>query len=730
LFAANGVYTEKVEAVTAAGTGRSETAALYNALNAAVMQVNGTAIKSRTDVINVAGINRTFFPGVINNSLVISGDITRQSVERSFEGYIKGFEIVSSEQKEAAGASVYEVTIEADVYKYEHPAPDTTDRRARIVVNDFKQAGNTMDISSRLESAINDRLSSTGKFNVLDRTYLLDFARERNILLSEDAAMADKARLAMVNGADFMVSGTIRQLSIESALRDNMKSSRKLDLYEAKAEVEYRLIIPATMQTRLSDTIEFTLSPMEVNALWEKTTPADLELDMPAVKKALAEMIAEKIAETVTNRVYPVLVAYVQGDIVYLNEGGKGIKEGDVFEIINRGENINDPQTGLSLGSSETAVAAVKVDVVAERMSFAKVVAGDVADIKVGAICRKVSNDSEDEKALTSANIPTLKGQKPLLDKEFMENVEKHASADFTPAKIAVLPLRFTGAKSTYLGQTVGSREIASKFDQYLTTALSKTGKFELLDRGYQADYSREIQLILDNSPIDEILPRLDQVSAADYIFVGKLELFSVTRDSSYVEAASMTSRRYNAQFRLEYRIIELATRKIAFSDQMDIVLDDEQIKAIIPDLYTSSDRDTGETQIKYTLISMAAGEVAEDMIEELFPILVIASEGETIAVSAGSDILMPGQEIYIYKPGEDIKDPYTGKQVGTFESQSAIARVTRTQPSVSYAQIVTGEAKVGYMCKASDAIEEIPTGLKKSELKVTPSGGVYLPMD
>ena len=726
VFATNGVYTENTESVTAWGVGETENAALYYALNNAVTQVNGISIESDTDVINVVSSNQTYFPPLANNSLLITGKITRETVDRSFEGYIKGFKVLSSEKQDDSNIKV---TVEAEVYKYKHPAADTTDKRVRIVVNDFKQAAGTLEISERLEAAINNGLTSTDKFNVLERTYIRDFATERNIMLSDDASMADKARLAMVYGSDFMISGTIREFRLESALRDDMKSKRKLPLYEANVEVEYRLIIPATLQTRISDTVEFKLSPQEVNALWEKTTPADLELDITEVKKAIAAKVADKIVDAVTEKIYPVLVAYIQGDIIYLNEGGKRISEGDIFDVLNKGPKVADPQTGLSLGNTMDKTATIKVDVVADRMSFAKVISGDISKIKVGDACLKQTSMAEGKQASTPPTGATLDGQ-PILNQNFVQKVEAHKAKNFKPAKLAVLPLKFTNAKSTYLNQITGSREIASKFDQYLITALSKTGKFELLDRDYQADYSKEIQLILDSSPIEEILPKLDMVSAADYIVVGRLESFSVTKDSKYVEAASITSTRYNAQIRLEYRIIDLATRKIAHSDQMDIILDDEQLKSLIPNLATSTDREIGESQIKYTLISMAAGNVTEQLINELFPILVVAVSGNDIAISAGSDILIPGQEVYIFKRGEAMKDPYTGQEIGTFDSQSAIARVTRTEASIAYADIITGEAKVGYVCKASKEIEEIPTGLKKTDMKVTPSGGVYLPMD
>ncbi len=732
-LAAGGRYEENTVSVTAAGTGETENAAMYNALSRVVMKANGVDLASTTETVNIEAANQRGLPGFYSSSVFFSGELTRETIERSFEGYIKTFEVLSSEEKTPEeGSLFFEVKVAAEVYKYSHPVKDTTDKRARIVINTFKQEAGSLKVAERLESEINDILTSTAKFNVLEREYLNDFAAERNILLSDDASLADKARLAMVCGADYMISGTIRRFELEDALRGK-SSKRNLPLYSAEVEVEYRLIIPATLQVRLSEKLEFTLEPREVISLWEKKTPADLELDLPKVKAAVAEMTAKKIADDVTRKVYPILVAHVQDDVVYLNEGGKRVKQGSYYNVFKKGKQLKDPQTNLSLGSTEEKIAAVKVDMVGERMSFAKVMEGNIDEIKTGDICRPVESGLPDTAATAAASgsysqASLMGGELP--EGEFRSKVEAFANKEFKPAKLAVLPLDTKGARFYYFGDMVSSKDIASKFEQYLITSLSKTGKFDLLDRNYESQYSKEVQLILDSSPIDNILGKLDKVQGADYIMVGRLVDFGVSKDSRYIEAASTTSQRYNAHLRLEYRIINLASREIAYSDQMDVVLDDEQLKGIVPDLMYSSDRQAGEQEIKYTVTSLAAGRTASKILEEMFPIRVVASQGDTIAINAGRDILEQGQKITVFSQGEDISDPYTGSNLGSFDSEAAVARITRTEAAVSYAQVLAGKANEGDICKPNRQIQQIQTGLKKSNIEMTPSGGVYLPQD
>ncbi len=64
---------------------------------------------------------------------------------------------------------------------------------------------------------------------------------------------------------------------------------------------------------------------------------------------------------------------------VYINKGSlSGVKIGDVFAVYRKGEELIDPDTGLSLGAEEEKVGTIQVirDLANGKASIAKVVSG------------------------------------------------------------------------------------------------------------------------------------------------------------------------------------------------------------------------------------------------------------------------------------------------------------------------------------------------------------------
>ena len=62
---------------------------------------------------------------------------------------------------------------------------------------------------------------------------------------------------------------------------------------------------------------------------------------------------------------------------VYINAGtNSGIKAGDSFIVYRPGEELIDPQTGISLGSEITKIGKIKVTSVAEKFSKATIELG------------------------------------------------------------------------------------------------------------------------------------------------------------------------------------------------------------------------------------------------------------------------------------------------------------------------------------------------------------------
>jgi len=289
--------------------------------------------------------------------------------------------------------TTYEVTLKVWVYDYEDP--DQT-KRIRLAIMPIKlsqryQTGKFIepgsDISHMLAQKLSVGLSETNKFAVLDREYILDFAHNRNILLSDDSSLEEKAKLGKVLGADYMIVGTISDIRLEIKQKTSSAIGHPIREYEADFVFDYRLIVGPTRRVRLADTVNLSLETEEVKKLFKKWEPEDL--DFRELFDNLASKVANQVVETIIDRLYPIRIASIDesGQII-VNQGGKRISQGLVLDVFTEDKEIFDIDTKESLGKTEVIIATIKIDKVVPRFSYAKLIEGDLSKISEGLICR------------------------------------------------------------------------------------------------------------------------------------------------------------------------------------------------------------------------------------------------------------------------------------------------------------------------------------------------------
>jgi len=230
-------------------------------------------------------------------------------------------------------------------------------------------------------------LTQTNKFAVLDRESIAEFARERSLLLSNDAPLEEKAKLAEMLGSDYLLVGTISQAKIEKKRKNLTAANYTVTEHTARVVFNYRLVSSYSRQIVSAGTVEKYLKNEEIRDLADEQSSA--KWDSSQIRDAVFAIVANEVVERIIDRLYPVRVVAIQptGQIV-VNQGGDRISQGTLFEIYKQGEELFDPDTKESLGKIEALVATIKVTRVAQKMSFAEVVSGDASKISKGLVCR------------------------------------------------------------------------------------------------------------------------------------------------------------------------------------------------------------------------------------------------------------------------------------------------------------------------------------------------------
>jgi aconitase B len=100
-------------------------------------------------------------------------------------------------------------------------------------------------------------------------------------------------------------------------------------------------------------------------------------------------MAANQLVEIIIDQLYPIRIASIDKDgQVIINQGGSRIAVGQLLDIVSQGKELFDADTKESLGTTETLVATIRIDKVMPRLSYAKLVEGDLAKLSEGLICR------------------------------------------------------------------------------------------------------------------------------------------------------------------------------------------------------------------------------------------------------------------------------------------------------------------------------------------------------
>ncbi|MFV0626944.1 MAG: CsgG/HfaB family protein [Alphaproteobacteria bacterium] len=150
-----------------------------------------------------------------------------------------------------------------------------------------------------------------------------------------------------------------------------------------------------------------------------------------------------------------------------------------------------------------------------------------------------------------------------------VEKIEDYKSPELVKKaeyKMAVMP--FKGLRSyNCSGTPIPLSKMNESLNNSLTTKLSQTQKFSIVDRQNLDDYAKEANLINDGYTRDSDKNKLKNIAAADYMIVGSISEFHSTNSSKKIEVTGEEYSKSSMKLVVNYSIIEVATTEVIFSD-------------------------------------------------------------------------------------------------------------------------------------------------------------------
>ena len=356
--------------------------AVYEALVQAMSQVQGVSLQDSRDAA-MDSLKQLKSTKQGDDNIDELRESLKQNVSAKTKGRVLSYEITSEKHDEAMG--LWYIELDAKVpgqYTVGLPA----DNRRRMVVMPFRSLtdkvnvfGQTFQLGPACETiaaALNENLTQTRRFTMLDRAFNAETQAELSRLNLENASAGDFGRFQQLLVTDYMVIGTVKMYSSPAASY-NQWTGVTTQNDGPFIEVSYRVILVPTSQLKWAGTVIVPYSSCRGDSV------------DTAIASGMS-VVAQEVCHDIVNNIYPMRVTAKTTFELVLNQGGKNVRAGEVFDVFRQGEAIIDVTSGETLGAPEEKIATIQVTRVDPKMSYAVVAEGTPLDqIPVGAVVRR-----------------------------------------------------------------------------------------------------------------------------------------------------------------------------------------------------------------------------------------------------------------------------------------------------------------------------------------------------
>ena len=335
--------------VTAEGLGMTQRDAIMDALKTAIGQVNGMSVSSQV----ISRMSSQVVDTDTSSQFISSTDFI-EDISTATAGHIDSFSIVSTRTRPDFNHAI-EVILKVNVAKFDASGQLNRLRLAVIPPHLDPAIANRADapgFASDLRREVEDYLTQTRRFAMIDRAMMSDTQEELNLIATAGMATRESVRLGQRVGSDYLVILSIHDLGRITKQRQILGTTNILKEVRDETELSVRIIDVATSQIKFASTQRYSVDP---NTL------------------ALDSHAAFRVGEMIANAIFPAQVVAVDGTSLTSGQGGITLTRGTEYHLVALGERLADPYSGESIGRKETIIGRVRITNVQSKQATAEV---------------------------------------------------------------------------------------------------------------------------------------------------------------------------------------------------------------------------------------------------------------------------------------------------------------------------------------------------------------------
>lgn len=245
---------------------------------------------------------------------------------------------------------------------------------------------------SLTEAFVNSR-----KFDVLERGRLDETLQEIDFGESDYADVSKAVPMGLALNAEYVALPEVEIIHLVTELKEIPYVDTVVPKLKGKMIARIRVVDVATTKV-----VAACREEVEVEKKLKANDPF-LESEGMNLILELYQAQALRLLHRSLEAIYPVRLLKAEGGRAFLNRGEGAITVGDEFDVYSLGQEMVDPDTQESLGSSETRVAGLRVDRVGPKFSEAEILEGADAltgDLKAF-LCRETAKSIAAKKTVS-----------------------------------------------------------------------------------------------------------------------------------------------------------------------------------------------------------------------------------------------------------------------------------------------------------------------------------------
>lgn len=238
---------------------------------------------------------------------------------------------------------------------------------------------------SSLIADIENAIRNGRKFELLTRRESAMAAiRKEQEFAKSDLAAGDAASEGNISNAQSLVQVEVLQFSFG-------RSASRVPNIDNKYRVSDHCSLELSVQIIDTERASVVASfPVKAST----STGSSIVNGVGGASRSVLDQTLEKAAGTLANMlsdtVFPIQVITVKGKQLWINRGNdSGMKMGEVFDVFEPGEELVDPQTGESLGTTEMEIGQAKVTRINPKVTVVEMIKGEPSEVQPGYILRR-----------------------------------------------------------------------------------------------------------------------------------------------------------------------------------------------------------------------------------------------------------------------------------------------------------------------------------------------------